>query len=64
MEEKLKLYVQLLFYNFYVNLILVVQDIDYIGGGILVVLFIFVINNEDVIVEEFEFGGESFLVLC
>lgn len=65
MEEKPKSYVQPPPQNPYVTPIPVVQDIDHTGGGIPVVPPIpATTNNEDAIAEEFEFGGESFLVPC
>lgn len=64
MEEKPKSYVQPPPQNPYVNPIPVVHDIDHTGGGIPVVPPIPATNNEDAIAEEFEFGGESFLVPC
>lgn len=65
MEEKPKPYVQPPPQNHYVTPIPVVQDIDHTGGGIPVVPTIpATTNNEDAIAEEYEFGGESFLVPC
>lgn len=64
MEEKPKSNVQPPPQTHYVNTTPVVQDIGHTGGKIPVVPPIPATNNADSIAEEFEFGGESFLVPC